>query len=159
MRIQAVDSDQEVDQYVPSLEELISLQADGRRGRLLAMLFGAFGVLALVLAIAGLYSVVSHSVAGRTNEFGIRMALGAQRSHVFRVLLSTSAAVGADVLAGLLFSAGLNSLLLKWADTGSRDPFLLLAAALLLVFASLLAAVLPARRASTIDPTEALRYQ
>jgi predicted permease len=160
VRIQAVDSDQEVDQYVPSLEELISLQAEGRRGRLMAMLFGAFGVLALVLATAGLYSVVSHSVAGRTNEFGIRMALGAQRSDVFRnVLLSTSAAVGAGVLAGLLLSAALNSLLLKWADTGSRDPFLLLAAALLLVFASLLAAVLPARRASAIDPTEALRYQ
>jgi predicted permease len=159
-RIQSVDSDQEVDQYVPSLEELIGMQTEWQRGRLMAILFGAFAVLALVLATAGLYSVVAYSVARRTNEFGIRMALGAQRSHVFRnVLLSTSAAVGTGIFVGLLLSAALNSLLVKWADTGSRDPSLLLAATLLLLLASLLAGILPARRASAIDPMEALRYQ
>jgi ABC-type antimicrobial peptide transport system permease subunit len=63
------------------------------------------------------------------------------------------------MLAGLMLSAGLNSLLVEWADTGSRNPFLLLAAALLLVFTSLLAGFFPARRASATDPMEALRYQ
>lgn len=159
-QIQSVDADQEVDQYVPSLEEMIALQTEWRRGRLMTILFGAFALLALVLAIAGLYSVVAYSVARRTNEFGIRMALGAQRSHVlWTVLLSTSAAVGAGMLAGLVLSAGLHSLLVKWTGSGSRDPLLLLGAALLLIFASLLAGVFPARRASAIDPMEALRCQ
>ncbi|HEY3458688.1 MAG TPA: ADOP family duplicated permease [Bryobacteraceae bacterium] len=159
-RVQAVDPDQEVDQYVPSLEELIGMQTEWQRGRLMAMLFGVFALLALALATAGLYSVVSFSVVRRTNEFGIRMALGAQRSHVLRtVLLSASSAVGSGVLVGFLLSAGLNSLLVRWTDIGSRHPLLLVAAALLLVLASLLAALLPARRASAIDPMEALRYQ
>ena len=159
-QVQAVDSDQEVDQYVPSLEELIGMQPEWQRERLMTILFGAFAVLALVLATAGLYSVVAYGVARRTNEFGIRMALGAQRSHVlWTVLLSTSAAVGAGMLTGLMLSAGLNSLLVKWTDTSSRDPFLLLGAALLLLLASLLAGLFPACRASAIDPMEALRYQ
>jgi predicted permease len=159
-RVQAVDPDQEVDQYVPSLEELIGMQAEWQRGRLMAMLFGAFAVLALALATAGLYSVVSYSVARRTNEFGIRMALGAQRSQVLRMaLVSTSGAVAAGVLAGLVLSASLNSLLVRWADTGSRDPLLLLAAALLLVVTALVAGILPARRASTIDALKALRCE
>jgi ABC-type antimicrobial peptide transport system permease subunit len=159
-QIQAVDADQEVDQYVPSLEELIAIQGEWQRDRLMTALFGAFAVFALVLATAGLYSVVSYGVAHRTNEFGIRMALGAQRSHVlWTVLLSTSVAVGAGMLAGLMLSAGLNSLLVKWTDSGSRDPLLLLAAALLLVFTSLLAGLVPARRASTIDPIRALRFE
>ena len=159
-RVQAIDSDQEVDQYVPSLEGLIGMQTEWQRGRLMAMLFGVFALLALALATAGLYSVVSFSVARRTNEFGIRMALGAQRSHVLRtVLLSASSAVGSGVLVGFLLSAGLNSLLVRWTDIGLRHALLLVAAALLLVLASSLAALLPARRASAIDLMEALRYQ
>jgi hypothetical protein len=63
------------------------------------------------------------------------------------------------MLAGIVLSAGLNSLLIKWTDTGSRDPLLLLVAALLLVFTSLLAGLFPARRASTIDPISALRFE
>jgi len=159
-QVQAVDADQEVDQYVPTLEELTTRQTEWQSERLMTVLFGAFAVFALLLATAGLYSVVSYSVARRTNEFGIRMALGAQRSHVlWTVLLSTSAAVGGGMLAGILLSAGLNSLLIKWTDTGSRDPLLLLAAALLLVLTSLLAGLFPARRASTIDPIAALRFE
>jgi putative ABC transport system permease protein len=159
-QVREVDAGQEVDQYVPSLEELIAIQGEWQRERLMTVLFGAFAVFALVLATAGLYSVVSYAVARRTNEFGIRMALGAQRNRVlWTVLLSTSAAVGAGMLAGIVLSTGLNSLLVKWTDTGSRDPLLLLAAALLLVFTSLLAGLFPARRASTIDPISALRFE
>jgi hypothetical protein len=66
-QIQSVDPDQEVDQYVPSLEELIGVQTEWQRGRLMAMLFSAFGILALALATAGLYSVVSYGTA-RENQ-------------------------------------------------------------------------------------------
>ncbi len=159
-RIQAVDPDQEVDQYVPSLEELIGMQTEWQRGRLMTMLFGAFAALALTLATAGLYSVVSYSVARRSNEFGIRMALGAQRNHVLRIVLfSTSGAVGSGVLAGFVLSVGLNSLLVRWTDIGSRDLMLLLSAALILVVASLVAGLLPARRASTVDALKTLRCE
>jgi hypothetical protein len=75
-QIQSVDSDQEVDQFVPTLEELITIQPDWQRDHLVTMLFGSFAVLALALATFGLYSVVSYSAARRTNEFGIRMARG-----------------------------------------------------------------------------------
>jgi ABC-type antimicrobial peptide transport system permease subunit len=159
-QVQRVNSDQEVDQYVPTLEELITTQPEWQRERLMTVLFGAFGLFALIVAATGLYSVASYAVAQRTNEFGIRMALGAQRCHVlWTVLLSTSAAVGSGMLVGLMLSAGLNSWLVKWTDSGSRDPFLLLAAALLLAFTSLLAGLFPARRASTIDPIASVRFE
>ena len=77
------------------------------RGRLVSILFGAFAVLALVLAAVGLYSVVSYSVVQRTNEFGIRMALGAQKKDVlWNVLASAGVSVGSGLLAGLALSLG-----------------------------------------------------
>jgi predicted permease len=159
-QIQAVDSNQEVDEYTPTLEELIRIQPEWQREHLVTILFGAFAVLALSLAVAGLYSVVSYVAAQRTNEFGIRMALGAQRSDVLRsVLFSTTLSVGSGIAAGLALAAMLNPLLAKWAEGNWNDPLILLAVALGLTIVAALAGLLPAKRAAGIDPMTALRHQ
>jgi len=76
----------------------------------------------------GLYSAVSYTVAQRTNEFGIRMALGAQRGHVMRVVFqSTLRSVGTGILAGLALTLAMNTMLAKWAQGNAHDPRLLLA--------------------------------
>ncbi len=157
-QIQAVDSNQEVDQYTPTLEELIRIQPEWQREHLVTILFGAFAGLALALAVVGLYSVVSYGAAQRTNEFGIRMALGAQRSDVlWSVLFSTAGSVGSGIAAGLALSAMLSQVLAKWAEGTRRDPLILVAVALVLMGVAALAGWLPARRAAGIDPMAALR--
>jgi ABC-type antimicrobial peptide transport system permease subunit len=154
-----VNPDQQVTAYVPALEELIANQPEWRQARLVTILFDAFGLLALALAIVGLYSVVSYSIAQRTNEFGIRMALGAQRSDVLSTVLSSiSISLGSGIFAGVVLTAGLNRMLSKWTEVGSRDPFVLVAVVLTLLAASMLAGWVPARRACNIDPLTALHY-
>jgi len=123
-------------------------------------LFGAFALLALALAAVGLYSVVSYSVAQRTNEFGIRMALGAQRMHVLRIVArSTVASVGGGIIAGLVLTLALNKVLARWAEGSSRDPLVLLAVTVLLCVVAGMACFGPARRAVEVDPMTALRYE
>ncbi len=122
------------------------------------MLLGAFASLALVLAVVGLYSVVSYSVAQRTREFGIRMALGAQRSDMLCIVFSsTTLSVGSGLAAGILLSLICTKLLGRWVEGTSGNPLILLGVTLLLVCSSALACFLPARRTSSIDPVEALR--
>lgn len=126
----------------------------------MAWLFSVFALLALALAAVGLYSVVSYSVAQRTNEFGIRIALGAPRRHVLRIVfVSTLVSVGGGILAGAVLTLTLNRILAKWIEGSSRDPLLLLAAVLLLILVAGLACALPARSASDVDPMTALRYE
>jgi ABC-type antimicrobial peptide transport system permease subunit len=124
-----------------------------------AWLFGAFAVLALSLAAVGLYSVVSYTVAQRTNEFGIRMALGAQREHVLKIVLaSTLLSVGSGIAAGLVLIIALSRVLARWSEQSSRDPLILIAATLVLCVVAAIASAVPARRASLVDPAAALRY-
>ena len=138
----------------------IQIQREYATQRLVAILFGIFSALALALAVVGLYSVVSYAVASRTNEFGIRMALGARAADVFRLVLSsTTTSVGAGLVVGLALSLALGKLVVKWVNESSRDPIVLGAVTILLVFAALLAALLPARRAAATDPMVALRYE
>ena len=130
------------------------------RERFIATLFGLFAVLALVLAATGLYSVVSYAVTQRTQELGIRMALGAPRANVIRLVLgNTAATLGAGMTVGLGLSVVLNRIVVPWAGGSSRDPLTLLAAALLLLLVAAIACVLPAWRAATIDPMQALRTE
>jgi hypothetical protein len=156
----AVNPNQQIYGNVESLEEWISDGQEWQQQRLAAWIFGLFGGLALALAAIGLYSVVSYTVAQRTNEFGIRMALGAHRGHVLRIVFATTLfSVGSGIAAGLALTLAWNTLLQKWASGNSRDPFILLAGALLLTFVSAVASAIPAWRAAKVDPMTALRAE
>ena len=154
-----VDPEQQA-MRVRDLDAWITNLQEYAQQRLVAMLFGIFSILALALAAVGLYSVVSYGVASRTNEFGIRMALGARRADVLRIVLSATAlSVGSGVAAGLVLSLVLDSVAAKWITETSRDPLILACVTLLLACASALACFLPARRAASVDPMVALRYE
>jgi predicted permease len=131
------------------------------QGRFIAALFSLFALLALALAAAGLYSVVSFSVTQRTQEVGIRMALGAPRVNILRLVISSTALMlGAGVAVGLVLSLALDHIVRAWAGGGSpRDPVTLLASALILITVATIACVVPAWRAATVDPVVALRYE
>ena len=129
--------------------------------RMVARLTTLFGLLALLLAAVGLYGVMSYSVARRTSEIGIRMALGAQRGDVTRLVLrETMTLVSVGVALGLAGALGagrvLSSLLFGLAPT---DPVAFAAATLLLTGVAAVASYVPARRASQVDPMAALRYE
>jgi predicted permease len=129
--------------------------------RLLAMLSGFFGALAALLTAIGVYGVISYMVVTRRNEIGIRMALGASRSNVVRLVLrQTLIALALGLAIGILLALGAT----QGAATllyGLRpnDPFTFAAAAALLVIIALLGTLLPARRAASVDPMIALRYE
>jgi predicted permease len=160
-QIRSVDLNQQVaGNEAASLQEIITTQPEWQQGQLILMLFAVFGSLALTLAVVGLYSVVSYVVAQRTNEFGIRMALGALPGNILRlVFTSTAFSVGSGLAAGVALSLILSKLLATWVESSSRDPLILLGVTLLLVCSSFLAAFFPARRASCISPMEALRHE
>jgi predicted permease len=158
--IVAVNGDQQVAGNPQDLEQWISHQQEYEQGNLVTWLFGSFAVLALALAAVGLYSVVSYSVAQRTNEFGIRMALGAARGHVLSIVFkSILASVGGGVVAGLVLALSLNKVAAHWAEGSSRDPLMLLGATVVLAGVAAVACAIPARRASRVDPMVALRYE
>jgi len=160
MQVNSLDPDQQINGNVDVLETWITNQLEWQQEHMVAWLFGAFAILALALAAVGLYSVVSYTVVQRTNEFGIRMALGAQRGHVLKIVFaSTVVSVGSGIAAGLVLTLALHKVLTHWAEGSSRDPWSLLAATLLLSLVAAIACTLPARRAAKIDPMEALRYE
>jgi predicted permease len=129
--------------------------------RLIARLTELFGVLALILACIGLYGVTAYAVARRTNEIGIRMALGADRSNVLGLVLRSALVQLALGLAIGIPAALAGGLLLAHQLYGvkSYDPTILAAAAIVLSACAILAASVPARRATRVDPIVALRYE
>jgi ABC-type antimicrobial peptide transport system permease subunit len=147
-------------EYRDTVVARIQREPEFARGRLISMLFGAFAVLALLLAAVGLYSVVSYTVMQRTSELGIRVALGAQRRDVVRIVaLSAAMSVGLGIATGLALSIGLHRLISRWIENGAHDPIVLLAVSSLLILVAALACLIPARRALAISPMVALRSE
>lgn len=155
-----VNGDQQTHSEVEDLEQWIREEPEWQQNYLIAWIFAAFSVLALALAAVGLYSVVSYSVTQRTNEFGIRMALGARRSHVLRIVFaSIMLNVGSGILAGIGLTVALSRVPGAGAEGGARDLVILPAAAVLLILVAGFACAVPARRASKVEPMTALRYE
>jgi ABC-type antimicrobial peptide transport system permease subunit len=155
---------QQLDPHLPlstarTMEEHLSLPL--LPARVAAGVLGGFGLLALLLAAIGLYGVMSYLVAGRTREIGIRMALGAGRGAVLRMVLQqglTLALLGA--VLGLLASLALTRLMKSVLfGVSATDPLTFAAIALLLIGVAFIACYLPARRATQVDPIIALRHE
>jgi ABC-type antimicrobial peptide transport system permease subunit len=159
-QLSSIDPEQQVDSNVDDLDSWISEEPEWQQEHLVSWIFSIFAGLALALAAVGLYSVVSYTVAQRTNEFGIRMALGAQRGHVLRIVFkSILVSVGSGILAGLVLTLVLNKILEKWVDGSSHNPAILLTGTVLLAIVSGIASAIPARKASHIDPMTALHSE
>ena len=132
--------------------ELWAVRAGGR-------LFLLFGVVALTLAVVGLYGVKAYVVSQRTREIGVRMALGADRGDVLRMMLREGAALaGIGIAIGLPLAAGLGKLLgAMLYEVKPLDPLVFVSAPVLLAIAALVATWIPARRATKVSPMSALR--
>ena len=157
--IASVASDQQISNDVLTLNEALERDEQYRRQRLFSVLFGVFSAMALALALVGIFSVVAYSVAQRTTEFGVRMALGAPRAHVLWVaarIALVSAAAG--IVIGLAVDSFLGAVLAHWMQSSFAVDSLFAAAALL-ALSALLACLLPARHAIAVAPAEALRHQ
>ncbi len=142
-----------------SLKEAIEQDEQYSRQRLFSILFAIFSAMALALALVGIFSAVAYSVAQRTTEFGVRLALGAPPAHVLWIaarIALVSAAAG--IVIGLAFDSFLGAVLAHWMQNAFAAVSLLAAAALV-ALSALLACLLPARHAIAIPPAEALRHE
>jgi predicted permease len=155
-----INPDQQTQGKVEELVAWISNGPEWQREHLAAWIFGVFAWLAMALAAVGLYSVVSYTVAQRTNEFGIRIALGAQSANLLRLVFSSAlGSVGGGIVAGVGLSVSLGTLISRWAQGNVRDPGILLSGVVLLIVVAAIATVIPARRVAGIDPMTTLRAE
>ena len=141
------------------MEDVVSSSAAGDRFN--ALLLGAFGGIALLLTAAGIFGVLSYLVAQRTREIGMRMALGAQRTDVLRVIVGHAArlallGLGIGVVAAIVVTRWMSSILF---DVKPTDRLTFVAVAVVLGSVAILASYVPARRAMRVDPLVALRYE
>jgi putative ABC transport system permease protein len=153
--IQAVDPDMPL-QGVQTFEEIVAADVSAPRFR--TLLLTSFGLTALLLAVIGLYGVMSYTVAQRSREIGMRMALGAQQSSIFRLVFRDAAPlVVAGVVAGLGGAFALTRVLQSLLfGVGVHDPGVFVAVPLLLVAVAAAAVLIPAVRATRVDPVKTL---
>jgi ABC-type antimicrobial peptide transport system permease subunit len=157
-RIRAVDRNIPV-AAITSMEQVVSDAV--WQARMATSVLSGFAVLALVLATTGIFAVMSYIVTGRTQEIGIRMALGARQADVLgMVLLQSLRPVALGVALGLLGALALTRLIATLLyQVSPTDPLVLAGVTLLLASVSAIAGLLPARRAARIDPLTALRHE
>jgi ABC-type antimicrobial peptide transport system permease subunit len=155
-QVRRLDRDQAIE-GAQTMESRVEEQVGDRR--LIAGLLGSFAVMALVLALIGIYGVIAYSVAQRVREIGIRQALGAQRGDILQLVIGQGVTLS---LLGIVVGLGgaavvtrvMGSLLF---EVSAADPATYVAIAMLFLCAALLASYIPARRATAIDPIAALR--
>jgi putative ABC transport system permease protein len=153
-----VDPDQPVTD-IKTMDELVSTEASGRR--FVLELIGVFAAIALVLAVVGIYGVVSYGTRQRTHEIGIRMALGARGQQILWLVAGQNARwLVVGIATGVASALALTRLLAAYLyAVRPTDPLTFTAVSLLLLAVALIAVYVPARRATKVDPMVALRYE
>jgi predicted permease len=143
-----------------SLEEMVKRDETWRRQQLTAVLFGIFAAVALALALVGLYSVVAYVVAQRTEEFGIRLALGATRGQLFGLVLRSNVGVIVSSAAiGFILSLVVRHQSEQWLEGSTLSPALMASTAVVLALVAIAACLSPARRAAMTPPNEVLHAE
>ena len=157
-QVQAIDAEQAIRDASPMVEVVARSVF---LPRVSMILLGAFAISALLLAVVGIYGVVSYTVTQRTRELGVRMALGAGSADTLRLVLRRSMwLVGAGTIVGLVASIGLTRVMSGLLyEVSPLDPIVFISVASILTAAGLVASLIPARRATRVDPIIALRIQ
>jgi predicted permease len=154
--VRTVDPNQPVNVVRTAEDELAN--AGWARERFVTLLLLGFAIFALMLSVVGLYSVVSYSVSCRFKEFGIRMALGAGRGRIVNAAVQPAVlAIVAGLCAGLALSVGGDKVVAQWSIGNLNDPVVLIIVSLVLFVVTMMSAAIPANRAASIQPADALR--